>query len=57
MAGLPLVEETCQRIHLVSSFFLQTDHNGNKLKFIGQLFTTMEEDDHAVNGGFLLTRN
>ena len=54
MVVLPLVKQTLQRLFLVKKYFLHTDHNGNKLYFIGQLFTTMEEDAHAVNEGFLL---
>ena len=45
---------TCQRIHLVSRVSFKTDHNGNKLNSMGQLFTTTEENDHAVNEGFFL---
>ena len=54
MVVFPLVKQTLHRLFLVKMYFLHTDHNGNNLYFIGQLFTTTEEDTHAVNEDFLL---
>ena len=53
MVVLPLVKQTLQRLLLVKKYFVHTDHNGNKLYFIGQLLITTEEDAHAVNEGFI----
>ena len=39
-------------MHLVKRDFFQTDQNGYKLNFTGQLFSTTEEDAYAVNEGF-----